>query len=109
MHDAGSFDKFAKVTMVAPLTGVQYSDKVANNCVNHWKEIGIYTDAEAEAVAEFKEVFKPRNFPPGASLLFAFSASGALSVSIIHSYLLTFYFLVIGGKLVINDVNFFLT
>lgn len=69
--------------MVVPLTGEQYSDKVAKNCVSHWKETDIYTDAEAQAVAQFKEVFKSRNFPPGSSLLFAFSASGVISVSII--------------------------
>lgn len=91
MHDAGPFDKFVTVTMVVPLTGEQYSDNVAKNCVNHWKETGIYTDAEAEAeaeavVAQFKEVFKSRNFPHGASLLFAFSASGAISVSIFFVY-----------------------
>lgn len=82
---AGPFDKFVRVTMVVPLTGEQYSDNVAKNCVSHWKETDIYTDAEAQAqaVAHFKEVFKSRNFPPGSSLLFAFSASGAISVSMI--------------------------
>nr|AWO14307.1 chalcone isomerase 1 [Eleocharis dulcis] len=75
----GPFEKFVQVTMILPLTGEQYSDKVAENCMAHWKAIGILTEAEVNALNKFKEAFKPHTFPPGASILFTLSPSGALS------------------------------
>lgn len=66
----GPFEKFTKVTMILPLTGAQYSEKVAENCVAIWKSFGIYTDAEGKAVEKFIEVFKDEIFPPGSSILF---------------------------------------
>ncbi|CDY53696.1 BnaA07g37900D [Brassica napus] len=76
----GSFEKFIKVTMKLPLTGQQYSEKVTENCVAIWKSLGIYTDSEAKAVKKFLEVFKDQTFPPGASILFALSPNGSLTV-----------------------------
>ena len=69
------------MTMILPLTGQQYSEKVAENCVAIWKSLGIYTDAEAKAIEKFIEVFKDENFPPGSSILFTLSAQGSLTVS----------------------------
>ena len=77
----GAFEKFIRVTMILPLTGLQYSEKVAENCVAIWKSLGIYTDAEAKAIEKFLEVFKDENFPPGSSILFTLSAQGSLTVS----------------------------
>ncbi|KAJ6820156.1 putative chalcone--flavonone isomerase [Iris pallida] len=77
----GSFDKFTKVTMILPLTGKQYAEKVCENCVAHWKAIGIYTDAEAAAVEKFKQVLEPETFPPGSSILFHHSATGTLTIA----------------------------
>nr|UUY86283.1 chalcone isomerase [Aglaonema commutatum] len=76
----GPYEKFTRVTMILPLTGQQYSEKVAENCVGHWKAIGIYTDAEAEAVEKFKVAFKEETFPPGSSILFTQSPSGKLTI-----------------------------
>ena len=59
MRVAGDFEKFTRVTMILPLTGEQYSDKVTENCVAYWKAVGAYTDAEGAAVDKFKEAFKP--------------------------------------------------
>nr|O22651.1 RecName: Full=Chalcone--flavanone isomerase; Short=Chalcone isomerase [Raphanus sativus]AAB87071.1 chalcone isomerase [Raphanus sativus] len=77
----GAFEKFIKVTMKLPLTGQQYSEKVTENCVAIWKSLGIYTDSEAKAVERFLEVFKDETFPPGASILFALSPEGSLTVA----------------------------
>lgn len=77
---AGSFEKFTQVTMILPLTGEQYSEKVAENCVAHWKAVGIYTDAEAKAIEKFLEVFKDQTFQPGSSILFTQLPDGSLTV-----------------------------
>ncbi|KAF5177456.1 Chalcone--flavonone isomerase [Thalictrum thalictroides] len=70
----GPFEKFVMVTMILPLTGQQYSEKVAENCVAAWKAMGIYTEAESKAVEEFIQVFKDETFPPGSSILFTQSS-----------------------------------
>nr|UVH27312.1 chalcone isomerase [Paris polyphylla var. yunnanensis] len=76
----GPFEKFTRVTMILPLTGEQYSEKVVENCVAHWKSAGIFTEAEDTAVAEFKRIFKAEKFPHGSSILFTHSASGSLTI-----------------------------
>nr|ANH61883.1 chalcone isomerase [Anthurium andraeanum] len=76
----GPYEKFTRVTMILPLTGQQYSEKVAENCVAHWKAAGFYTDAEAQAVDKFKATFKEESFPPGSSILFTQSPSGTLTI-----------------------------
>ncbi|XP_057486257.1 chalcone--flavanone isomerase-like [Actinidia eriantha] len=77
---SGPFEKFTQVTMILPLTGKQYSEKVTENCVAYWKAVGIYTDAEAKAVEKFIEVFKDETFPPGASIMFTQSPHGSLTI-----------------------------
>jgi len=67
--------------MILPLTGQQYSEKVSENCVAIWKSLGIYTDAEAEAIDKFVSVFKDETFPPGSSILFTVLPKGSLLVS----------------------------
>ena len=71
---------YIKVTMILPLTSKQYSEKVAKNCVVHWKATGIYTDAEGKAIEKFIELFKDETFPPGSSILFTLSPLGSFSV-----------------------------
>ncbi|KAL8171183.1 hypothetical protein V2J09_022987 [Rumex salicifolius] len=66
----GPFEKFIQITMLKPLTGAQYAEKVAENCVAIWKVLGIYTEAEEKAIEEFTEVFKDQAFPPGGSIMF---------------------------------------
>ncbi|GAB4854873.1 hypothetical protein Ancab_023459 [Ancistrocladus abbreviatus] len=78
---SGPFEKFMQVTMILPLTGKQYAEKVTENCVAFWKSIGIYTEAEAKAVEKFIDVFKDETFPPGHSILFTQSPCGTLSIS----------------------------
>lgn len=70
--------------MILPLTGKQYSEKVAENCVAHWKAIGTYTDAENQAIEKFLNIFQNETFPPGASILFTQSPVGALTVCMIN-------------------------
>ncbi|XP_068637701.1 chalcone--flavanone isomerase [Aristolochia californica] len=77
----GPFEKFMRVTMILPLTGQQYSEKVTENCVAYWKAAGIYTEAEAMAVEKFKQVFKDENFPPNSSILFTLSPLGSLTIA----------------------------
>nr|AWX67431.1 chalcone isomerase 1 [Salvia miltiorrhiza] len=78
---AGPFEEFTKVTMILPLTGQQYSEKVAENCTAYWKAVGKYTDAEDKAVEEFLQVFKDESFSPGASILFTQSPAGSLTIA----------------------------
>ncbi|XP_020102007.1 chalcone--flavonone isomerase [Ananas comosus] len=78
---AGPFEKFTRVTMLLPLTGQQYSEKVAENCLAHWKAAGVYTEAEGAAVDKFKEAFKAETFPPGSSILFTHSPSSSLTIA----------------------------
>lgn len=66
--------------MILPLTGQQYSEKVAENCISFWKEAGVYTEAEAKAVEKFKEIFHHETFPHAASIIFNHSLSGSVSV-----------------------------
>ncbi|KAG5237661.1 hypothetical protein OIU76_012431 [Salix suchowensis] len=77
----GPFEKFMRVTMILPLTGLQFSEKVAENCVRIWKSLGLYTDAEAKAIEKFQEVFKEETFGPGSSILFTLSSHGSLAIS----------------------------
>ncbi|KAF6134990.1 hypothetical protein GIB67_014039 [Kingdonia uniflora] len=76
----GPFEKFTRVTMIMPLTGPQYSEKVAENCVAYMKSIGVYTQVEEQAVAMFLDAFKNKNFISGASVLFTQSPSGTLEI-----------------------------
>ncbi|XP_010669790.2 chalcone--flavanone isomerase [Beta vulgaris subsp. vulgaris] len=76
----GPFEKFTQVTMILPLTGQQYSEKVTENCVAFWKAIGAYTDNEAKAVEKFLEAFKNEKFPAGHSILFTQSPLGSLTI-----------------------------
>ncbi|MED6168448.1 Chitinase 2, variant 2 [Stylosanthes scabra] len=76
----GPFEKFMQVTMILPLTGQQYSEKVSENCVAIWKHLGIYTDREATAIDKFVSVFRDQNFPPHSSILFTVLPQGSLVV-----------------------------
>ncbi|KQK12452.1 chalcone--flavonone isomerase [Brachypodium distachyon] len=77
----GEFEKFTRVTMILPLTGAQYAEKVTENCVKYWQATGAYTDAEAAAVEKFREAFQPHSFAPGGSILFTHSPAGVLTVA----------------------------
>ncbi|KAJ4824612.1 hypothetical protein Tsubulata_010929 [Turnera subulata] len=77
----GPFEKFFRVTMIHPLTGAQYAEKVSENCVAIWKSMGIYTDEEAKAIQKFQETLKKETFPPGSSILFTQFPSGSLAIS----------------------------
>ncbi|CAL4928082.1 unnamed protein product [Urochloa decumbens] len=78
---AGDFGKFTRVTLIRPLTGEEFSNKVSENCVKYLKATDAYTDAEVAAVEKFKAVYKPRMLPPGASNLFTHSPAGVLTVT----------------------------
>ncbi|WMV28091.1 hypothetical protein MTR67_021476 [Solanum verrucosum] len=77
----GPFEKFMRVTLLLPLTGKQFSEKVAGNCVAIMKSIGTYSDAERLAIVKFLNVFKSETFSPGASILFTQSLVGSLTIS----------------------------
>lgn len=82
MDFSGPFEKFTNITLILPLTGQQYAEKVAENCAAAWKSMGIYTDEGAEAIQKFIDAFKDETFPPGSSILFT-HLPNALSVSTI--------------------------
>ncbi|XP_010427260.1 PREDICTED: chalcone--flavonone isomerase 1-like [Camelina sativa] len=77
----GAFEKFIKLTMKQPLFGHKYAEGVTKKCVAILKVRGTYTDCEANAVEKFLEVFKDETFLPGASILFALSPNGSLTVA----------------------------
>ncbi|VFQ90717.1 unnamed protein product [Cuscuta campestris] len=77
----GPFEKLTQIRMILPLSGKQYSEKVTENCIAHWKELGIYGDAEIDAIDKFLQVFSDQMFPPAASILFSHSHSGSLTIS----------------------------
>lgn len=89
---SGSFEKFTNVTLILPLTGKQYAEKVAENCAAAWKSMGIYTDEGAEAIQKFIDVFKNEHFPPGSSILFTHLPPNTLSVSPIFTLNLSLSF-----------------
>lgn len=74
------FERFVRVTMLLPLTGIQYSERVMENCVENLKHMEAYTDAEAVAVEKFLQVFRDECFNPGASILFAQTPNGSTKV-----------------------------
>jgi len=78
----GPFEKLIRGSKILPLSGPEYSKKVMENCVAHLKTVGTYGDAEAAAIEQFAEAFKPVNFPPGASVFYRQSPDGILGVSI---------------------------
>lgn len=71
-----------RVTLLLPLTGKQFSEKVAGNCVAIMKAMGNYSDAERQAIEKFLNVFQSETFSPGASILFTQSVVGSLTVCI---------------------------
>jgi len=77
----GEFEKLARVTMKKRLTGIQYSEKVVENCEEIMKASGKYTRSEAKAIDQFLMVFKNQDFPPGSSIIFAICPKGSLTVS----------------------------
>ncbi|KAL1201277.1 Chalcone--flavanone isomerase [Cardamine amara subsp. amara] len=82
------FEKFMKVAMKLPLTGPEYSEKVGI-VMAIWKSLGVYTEREAKAIKRFLEIFKNQNFPPGASIFFALSPKGSLTVLLLSQLLIT--------------------
>ncbi|KAK8959588.1 Chalcone--flavonone isomerase [Platanthera guangdongensis] len=82
----GPFEKLTKVTMLLPLTGQQYSEKVSQNCVAAWKAANVFTKEEETAINDFLQIFKLRNFPPGASIIFTHSTDqGSLSIEFLDA------------------------
>ncbi|KAK9154206.1 hypothetical protein Sjap_001686 [Stephania japonica] len=77
----GEFEKFTRITMILPLSGAQYSEKVAENCTVFLRSKDKYSESEAKALEQFLQVFKEHSFSPGASVLFTHSPSGALTIA----------------------------
>ncbi|XP_061372227.1 chalcone--flavanone isomerase 1A-like [Gastrolobium bilobum] len=78
---SGPFEKLIRGSKIRPLTGIEYSGKVMENCVAHMKSVGTYGDAEAAAIEKFAEAFKNVNFPQGASVFYRQSPDGILGLS----------------------------
>ncbi|THU72988.1 hypothetical protein C4D60_Mb04t18040 [Musa balbisiana] len=79
--EAGPFEKFTRVTLLKPLTGQQYAEKVSENCAAQWKAAGVYTEADGAALEQFKEAFRAETFPPGSSILFTHAPSDSLLIA----------------------------
>ncbi|URD98034.1 hypothetical protein MUK42_37682 [Musa troglodytarum] len=79
--ETGPFEKFTRVTLLKPLTGQQYAEKVSENCDAQWKAAGVYTEADGAALEEFKEAFRAETFPPGSSILFTHAPPDSLRIA----------------------------
>ncbi|MED6168450.1 hypothetical protein PIB30_011616 [Stylosanthes scabra] len=78
---AGPFEKLIRGSKIRPLSGVEYSKKVMENCAAHMKSVGVYGDAEAAAILQFAEAFKNVDFKAGASVFYRQSPLGFLALS----------------------------
>ncbi|KAJ7546536.1 hypothetical protein O6H91_08G043300 [Diphasiastrum complanatum] len=77
---SAKFEKCAKVALLKPLTGIQYSEKV----LEHTKaELGKRGDAEDKAIQEFLDAFKQETFFPGSAILLFVSPAG-LTIAFSH-------------------------
>jgi chalcone isomerase len=74
-------EKLIRGSKLRPLSGVEYSSKVMQNCVAHMKSAGIYGGAEAAAIEKFTEAFRNVHFPPGSSVFYRQSPDGKLGLS----------------------------
>ncbi|MED6159120.1 hypothetical protein PIB30_039349 [Stylosanthes scabra] len=77
----GPFEKLIRGSKIRPLSGVEYSKKVMENCVAHMKSVGDYGEAEAAAIQEFAQAFNNVHFKPGASVFYRQSPLGFLALS----------------------------
>ncbi|KAH7547990.1 hypothetical protein JRO89_XS14G0048500 [Xanthoceras sorbifolium] len=77
----GPFEKFTQVSFISPLTGIQYTGKVVENCIAFWKSVGVYTEAQENAIEELLAVFKNENFPTGTSLFFTHLPQDSFTIS----------------------------
>eukprot|EP00249_Psilotum_nudum_P006129 c19476_g1_i1 orf=956-1579(+) len=66
------FEKFVKVALLLPLTGVQYSQKVAEQI----QVQNLYIDLQERSVQGFHATFKEENFPPASAIFFSVSSAG---------------------------------
>ncbi|KAI7741847.1 hypothetical protein M8C21_011263 [Ambrosia artemisiifolia] len=77
----GPFEKLGQVTMIVPITGKYFAEKVTKNFVTIWKSFGTYTEVQAKTIDKFLEAFENQNFPTGSSILFTVSPVGSLTIS----------------------------
>ncbi|XP_058205398.1 chalcone--flavanone isomerase-like [Rhododendron vialii] len=77
----GPFEKFIHVKMILHLTGMEYAEKVKENCLAYWKATGTYNDAAGEAIENFVKVFNGEDSPPGAAVLFTQFPCGSITIS----------------------------
>nr|QTF65956.1 chalcone isomerase [Dracaena cambodiana] len=78
----GPFEKLSRVTLLQPLTGPQFSTKVAENCTAIWRRNGTDVEAQRGVLAEFHEIFKSEMLLPNSVLFFAYHPSGTLEIVI---------------------------
>lgn len=79
--------------MIALLSGNQFAEKVSEHCKAYWEAEGVYGEAEANALQQFKAAFKNRNLLPGSSVLFTCSSAGFVVITPISliSFQLAFF------------------
>jgi chalcone isomerase len=93
-HTPGPYEKVARVAFVSPLTGVEFCRKVSENCRIACESAGIYSEAEAKAIEQLKDVFKSKNFLPGYSILYTISPAGLVVRQCLIVYNLRIQFLI---------------
>lgn len=67
--------------MILHLRGMEYAEKLKENCLAYWKATGTYNDAAGEALENFVKVFNGEDSPPGAAVLFTQFPCGSITVS----------------------------
>lgn len=70
------YEKLVRVAFILPLTGIEFCLKVSEHCRIACEAAGMYSEAEAKAIEQLKDIFKDKNFLPGYSTLFSISPAG---------------------------------
>lgn len=88
----GPYEKLVRIVFILPLTGIEFCRKVSEMCRIACENAGLYSEAEAKAIEQLKDVFKDKNFLPGYCTLFSISSAG-LGVSSMP-YILRIHFII---------------
>lgn len=70
------YEKLVRIVFILPLTGIEFCRKVSEMCRIACENAGSYSEAEAKAIEQLKDVFKDKNFLPGYCTLFSISSAG---------------------------------
>nr|5WL4_A Chain A, Engineered Chalcone Isomerase ancR3 [unidentified]5WL4_B Chain B, Engineered Chalcone Isomerase ancR3 [unidentified]5WL4_C Chain C, Engineered Chalcone Isomerase ancR3 [unidentified]5WL4_D Chain D, Engineered Chalcone Isomerase ancR3 [unidentified] len=74
-------EKLVKITMIKGLKGSQYGGAVEENIRDRLAALDKYSEAEEEALEEFREFFKTKSLPKGSVIFFHWPSPSTLQIS----------------------------